>query len=78
MMTIDKQSTIELYEEITELTQEDIEFAKKNVSLYGYKNDLELYITVTNRLLKDLEVLEEYELCNEVKLILNKMMSSID
>lgn len=78
MMTINKIEVIELFEEITQLSDDDIQYAKENSSLSGYENDLELYISVAKGLFKDLEYLEEYELCHELKLFLNKVVTPVD
>lgn len=77
-MTIDRFETISLYNEMISLSDEDFVYAKEKQSFTSFKNDLGLYIYVCRELLEDLILLEEYELCTEVKKLLNKMESSVD
>lgn len=77
-MTINRLETISLYNEMMSLSNDDFNYAKENQSFTSFENDLGLYIYVCRELLEDLILLEEYELCAEVKKLLNKMESSVD
>ena len=78
MSEVNRHEVMGLYDEMMNIRKEDINYAKTINSLPNFTSDLELYSHVCDSLLRDLIILEEYELCVKVKILKEKILLSID